>query len=106
MDYAAVRKGFPAIRSKKSGVRYGFSCYGIVKNRTISVLSVVPGNVSWQYAIYAERHPELHYFSDLIDEVSGLLEKIYMLVINMHLSQRETKFFKWPAGGEYFLRHC
>ncbi|WP_233598461.1 transcriptional regulator SdiA [Erwinia sp. 198] len=92
------RKVFDA--AKEFGIRSGFSCSRIARNRVVGILSMASGKSFKKSALCAEKQLKLQFLSDRILDALQRVKDRSLSVMTMPLSQREREILKWTAEGK------
>lgn len=98
---AVVREGLQVFEAaNEHGVRSGFSCSRMVKNRAIGVLSMASGKSFDDMVFTQESYLKLQYLTDLILEALQRVKDTSMSVGDVEMSQREIEILRWTAEGK------
>ncbi|WP_380181553.1 transcriptional regulator SdiA [Kalamiella sp. sgz302252] len=92
------KKVFEAAR--EFGIRSGFSCSRLARNRVVAILSMASSKSFVKAALTPEKQLKLQFLADRILEALQRISDRSLLVMLMPLSQREKEILKWTAEGK------
>ena len=92
------KKVFEAAR--EFGIRSGFSCSRLARNRVVAILSMASGKSFEKAALTPEKQLKLQFLADRILEALQRIKDCSLSVMLMPLSQREREILKWTAEGK------
>lgn len=96
-----VEKGCKVFNAAREyGIRSGFSCSRIARNRVVGILSMATGKSFEKIALTAEKQLKLQFLSDLLLAALQRIKDGSLAVMAMPLSQREREILKWTAEGK------
>ncbi|MEI2265070.1 transcriptional regulator SdiA [Erwinia sp. CGal63] len=86
--------------AREFGIRSGFSCSRIARNRVTGILSMASGKSFEKIALTPEKQLKLQFISDRVLETLQRINDSSLCVMAMPLSQREREILKWTAEGK------